>query len=110
MRLLKFYFNPRSREGSDHLLENGHLTRDDFNPRSREGSDAAWTNLQTGLADISIHAPAKGATQAAGRLQRIHADFNPRSREGSDGTLAVTQFPTIIDFNPRSREGSDSIY
>ena len=56
------HFNPRSREGSD-LVKPGRylITFSDFNPRSREGSDADRDgniyNLQ-----ISIHAPAKGAT------------------------------------------------
>ena len=54
-------FNPRSREGSDHLppgCGQGHAY---FNPRSREGSDfrqsVLWVNV---------------------------GNFNPRSREGSD--------------------------
>ena len=55
------YFNPRSREGSDH----GHISRltgrINFNPRSREGSDYAGLSGCYGL-----------------------CNFNPRSREGSD--------------------------
>ena len=34
---------------------------DDFNPRSREGSDVYMLEGYSGL-EISIHAPAKGAT------------------------------------------------
>ena len=76
-------FNPRSREGSDGLdyipaLPDGH-----FNPRSREGSD--WTELKTlSQAQISIHAPAKGATIEKLRKNTKKCYFNPRSREGSD--------------------------
>ena len=33
---------------------------------------------------ISIHAPAKGATYTPYRQAVSHGDFNPRSREGSD--------------------------
>ena len=33
-----------------------------FNPRSREGSDA-YNHAYYGCVDISIHAPAKGATE-----------------------------------------------
>ena len=56
---------------------------------------------------ISIHAPARGATQAAEAVDRMDEDFNPRSREGSDTAPAI---PVIIgiNFNPRSREGSDA--
>ena len=35
----------------------------DFNPRSRTGSDGAGDSLGRGCLDISIHAPARGATR-----------------------------------------------
>ena len=106
MILWKFYFNPRSREGSDdaqvvalrlHGLFQSTLPRGErrqircspkrdcnFNPRSREGSDI------TTRPDI-----------------RRHPDFNPRSREGSDIYLISSPCPLADNFNPRSREGSD---
>ena len=78
---------------------------DNFNPRSREGSDT-YKNISWDSSNISIHAPAKGATQgitlagvffdisihapakgATARQRQAHRgrkDFNPRSREGSD--------------------------
>ena len=77
-------FNPRSREGSDdsciipiHIglsfqstLPRGerlvslmaHARFFNFNPRSREGSDILNANTVTKFMDISIHAPARGAT------------------------------------------------
>ena len=100
-------FNPRSREGSDNIAETGNISRRYFNPRSREGSDSysvgkyiANRIFQSTLPRrerlcvysfrqndccISIHAPAKGATNHW--IQNINQcwDFNPRSREGSDG-------------------------
>ena len=98
-----------------------------FNPRSREGSDVRSAN-DTIIMGISIHAPAKGATQIADALKAvcaisIHApakgatsglsaeprsgrNFNPRSREGSD-VPAIQAVPPPEHFNPRSREGSD---
>lgn len=55
-----------------------------FNPRSRRGSD---TSLHADVVyddDVSIHAPAGGATASAG-LRRVRAAcFDPRSRRGSD--------------------------
>ena len=79
-----FDFNPRSREGSDRLfvwtgtsafrfqstLPRGErrmsisisAQRCYFNPRSREGSDENVLNA-IGKLIISIHAPARGATQ-----------------------------------------------
>ena len=99
-----------------------------FNPRSREGSD------EKGFADnlledeISIHAPARGATPSRWWCLDRTLYFSPRSREGSDGVLPPQAQRIAISihapargatstgcrgkyggtyFNPRSREGSD---
>ena len=57
-----------------------------FNPRSRTGSDRISSRLKRRMS-ISTHAPAQGATVlvcvAGGGFQ----DFNPRSRTGSDGYI-----------------------
>ena len=59
-----FGFNPRSREGSDDIPAPRLLPEGRFNPRSREGSDK---NEIEEVEDfiVSIHAPAKGATDQA---------------------------------------------
>ena len=55
---------------------------------------------------ISIHAPARGATSSSSYCKQSSSNFNPRSREGSD--FHWTPFASSISyFNPRSREGSD---
>ena len=98
-----------------------------FNPRSREGSDYDDYALMCGV-DISIHAPAKGATDSPGYDAGRKGHFNPRSREGSDVCdklyqLDLAEFQSTLPrrerpsnrrrmgrtkyFNPRSREGSD---
>ena len=99
-----------------------------FNPRSREGSDEKILGRRFRY-DISIHAPAKGATVRR-RLERWGlVYFNPRSREGSDRHLDTVgihwiRFQSTLPrrerrqrcysdngsnhFNPRSREGSDT--
>ena len=57
-----FNFNPRSREGSDAEKRRGNcMAKVNFNPRSREGSDEDVTTKVDSL-EISIHAPARGAT------------------------------------------------
>ena len=66
------YFNPRSREGSDIEAGSERLKELDFNPRSREGSDVyRYSNIKR--IQISIHAPARGATEGneQGYQQRI---------------------------------------
>ena len=55
------YFNPRSREGSDYNSKQSLKGSNDFNPRSREGSDEYRPDVNETV-NISIHAPAKGAT------------------------------------------------
>ena len=57
-------FNPRSREGSDCVCECGKHTVVNFNPRSREGSDWFPFSRTHISKEISIHAPARGATQS----------------------------------------------
>ena len=85
-------------------------------------------NLNSGYHWISIHAPAKGATNGCpyfsyiARFQstlprgerrgcpadlKLCMDFNPRSREGSDVMQHLVPFAFSTNFNPRSREGSD---
>ena len=55
---------------------------------------------------ISIHAPAWGATSTPARLFLPLKDFNPRSRVGSD-FAPYTKTCMALYFNPRSRVGSD---
>ena len=55
---------------------------------------------------ISIHAPAQGATQDDRGIRHKRRNFNPRSRTGSD--RHATGFAKRCQyFNPRSRTGSD---
>ena len=46
--------------------------------------------------DISIHAPAKGATHIQVMLPHLSRHFNPRSREGSDSLSQNMQMHTLI--------------
>ncbi len=57
-------FNPRSREGSDGEMAYPTRANFNFNPRSREGSDGSGGANQIIVFDISIHAPARGATKS----------------------------------------------
>ena len=57
--------------------------------------------------EVSIHAPAGGATLTTSRSRRHTLSFNPRSRGGSDLGSFSTRL-TILRFNPRSRGGSDA--
>ena len=61
------YFNPRSHEGSDRTAYNRDTATNHFNPRSHEGSDQRHLERHQ-LWLISIRAPTRGATKAAGAL------------------------------------------
>ena len=99
-----------------------------FNPRSREGSDPR-EELIASRCIISIHAPAKGATDLCGRrhggvLISIHAPAKGATTFSTWVDEALEFQSTlprrerhyvnhnaqpINDFNPRSREGSDAV-
>ncbi len=76
-------FNPRPREGGDVIQGMRRRVTADFNPRPREGGDDTDRAICKVLS-ISIHAPAKGATNAAKSANCTRRDFNPRPREGGD--------------------------
>ena len=99
-------FNPRSRRGSEPRWPSASA-ESGFNPRSRRGSDVpSWDDIGSAT-NVSIHAPAGGATRhshSQSLLMSVRC-FNPRSRRGSD--LMAGKFPMHMGFNPRSRRGSD---
>jgi len=55
---------------------------------------------------VSIHAPARGATEDLLDYAAEQAGFNPRAREGRDCIFTEIRHPTR-SFNPRAREGRD---
>ena len=103
---LFIYFNPRSREGSDEEVYEKMMGNSKFQstlPRGERqkihnnaaGSREFQSTLPRGerpllsavyvlTVEISIHAPARGATYSVAILSTSCSDFNPRSREGSD--------------------------
>ena len=150
-----FYFNPRTREGCDgNYRWPTAISHQYFNPRTREGCDGAEQNVYTKEIifqsthprrvrhankafsaiedDISIHAPAKGATRHKGRGCHGGIEFqstHPRRvrriifiilstpkiisihapAKGATKTYQVSSHQSKY-FNPRTREGCDVIY
>ena len=102
----EFCFNPRSREGSDKNVKKGLLMRYGFNPRSREGSDELRQANGVNALRVSIHAPARGATQSTKSTRQCRVMFQstlPRGERRITGRSRCLSG----SFNPRSREGSD---
>ena len=103
-------FNPRSREGSDPIIPFKKLDSTEFQstlPRRERQLFVAvkvwypifqstlprrerleYFDSPTVIPKISIHAPAKGATNPSPSCVASTNNFNPRSREGSDHRLA----------------------
>ena len=77
-------FNPRAREGRDSLTITPILLFRSFNPRAREGRDIPDDYPYTLISEVSIHAPARGATSVWGCASVLSWSFNPRAREGRD--------------------------
>ena len=100
------YFNPRSREGSDDDITDhiDRLRNISIHAPARGATLCVYGTCLINI--ISIHAPARGATRCAVGFVWWNRYFNPRSREGSDGILRSHVY-RLTDFNPRSREGSD---
>ncbi len=57
-----YYFNPRTRKGCDFEWVTAQFFNTYFNPRTRKGCDVEHFAFMRIILDISIHAPAKGAT------------------------------------------------
>ena len=124
----RWCFNPRTRVGCDVLLVFGGLVFIGFNPRTRVGCDRliaaaldwelevsihapAWgatidTARKALSAGVSIHAPAWGATGPSLQQSAILQSFNPRTRVGCDRP-AVHRRVWTASFNPRTRVGCD---
>ena len=74
-------FNPRSRKGSDPNDWPIRFTEKDFNPRSRKGSDKI-THQCVCIIDISIHAPARGATYTGANYDEFQTIFQSTLPQG----------------------------
>ena len=77
------HFNPRPREGGD-VLSLSIAEKWVFQSTPPRGGATEQAGIFGIMFDISIHAPARGATVAGIKSHALPADFNPRPREGGD--------------------------
>ena len=101
-------FNPRSRKGSDASKMDDLTDAIRFQSTLPQGERHVIRVDDVTSKPISIHAPARGATNKSIWSCKPIEYFNPRSRKGSDLELFYNK-TTLDDFNPRSRKGSDDI-
>ena len=76
-------FNPRARAGRDLPLRSTLRRGRGFNPRARAGRDIIPRCLFN-HGQVSIHAPARGATADPSNGGSTRSSFNPRARAGRD--------------------------
>jgi len=99
-------FNPRAREGRDLYCRIYQMQNYQFQSTRPRRARLLGHGCPEDQSDVSIHAPAKGATVLRIPRYRRITRFNPRAREGRD-YIQRTSKNTSICFNPRAREGRD---
>ena len=77
-------FNPRPREGDDHLTRRRDKEPCHFNPRPREGDDYSGATLDRPGIKFQSTSPRGGRRLKSGYFTG-YLYFNPRPREGDDG-------------------------
>ena len=97
-------FNSRAREGRDPVRLSRRVREECFNSRAREGRDRALAR-RVRREDVSIHAPARGATCRLRRKTGVLVFQFTRPR----GARPRRRRPAILVrcFNSRAREGRD---
>ena len=121
-------FNPRTRTGCDIQCLQDPVYDPCFNPRTRTGCDANASYKRAKAKGVSIHAPARGATESLNRFRTIISVSIHAPARGATA-FANHQFskswvsihapargathlrpwdlPQAIRFNPRTRTGCD---
>ena len=99
-------FNPRPRAGGDSRRTAWRRASITFQSTPPRGGRRAVRRPHRSLLGVSIHAPARGATQSRMLTSRPLAGFNPRPRAGGDRRLSAL-VAHYSSFNPRPRAGGD---
>ena len=97
-------FNPRARAGRDQGSVTSPPRAARFNPRARAGRDSCRGDGGPDL-DVSIHAPARGATFGKTALSPTAGRFNPRARAGRDDA-GITGAPFSSKFQSTRPRGA----
>ena len=83
-------FNPRPHAGGDSSSSITGVASVSFQSTPPRGGRHVTKIVRIITAEVSIHAPARGATQVWCRLLQWHKRFNPRPRAGGDNQGSVT--------------------
>ena len=97
-----FDFNPRTREGCDVILPTVVCSIGlNFNPRTREGCDTPKFQCEDDAAQISIHAPVKGATRchAVGWNVFLRISIHAPVKGATSHCQLSKRFPALISIH-----------
>ena len=101
------HFNPRTRVGCDLRLSRLRRTDGQFQSTHPRGVRQVGLDSKPQRIQVSIHAPAWGATSSSPAWRKGWFSFNPRTRVGCDVQIAADQVRREAGFNPRTRVGCD---
>ncbi len=77
-------FNPRARGGRDRIFAANRARPEKFQSTRPRGARLSILSPECWTIQVSIHAPAGGATKAQLLLAPLSSSFNPRARGGRD--------------------------
>jgi len=100
-------FNPRARTGRDTPRAQPPRLYPCFNPRARTGRDFEMRVKVHIAIDVSIHAPARGAT-AQGAASAALSLFQSTRPHGARRPAPCSSWRCSRSFNPRARTGRDT--
>ncbi len=89
-------------------INRGSVMGTSFNPRARMGRDTGQASTYHRDTEVSIHAPAWGATLRSIIFIERERSFNPRARMGRDAVICRSICSQSC-FNPRARMGRDPL-
>ena len=102
-------FNSRTREGCDRILPSAERCARAEVSIHAPGRGATWgARRSLLLLEVSIHAPGRGATNLTNLSSSCFSSFNSRTREGCDIYIGVSNVHRVR-FNSRTREGCDRL-
>ena len=103
---MSIYFNPRSREGGDDVTLEHYYKADSISIHAPARGATDRLNTMAKELFISIHAPARGATESDIDFDLYFNISIHAPARGATSDNSINNLKTIY-FNPRSREGSD---
>ena len=103
-------FNPRARAGRDEILDSYDVEHCHVSIHApARGATEHWTSLKRMLPSVSIHAPARGATYCPTDHVAMLYMFQSTRPRGARRAGRMDSSYSVTGFNPRARAGRDPV-